>query len=88
MDVQPRDVHKVKQGSRVDWVLNEKPKKRAEVQFRSLRDDEKLDFMKAMQGELSSYLEHEAVAIAHRHNVAPERILGDEMGVDLEGGDG
>ena len=76
MNIQPRDVHKVKTGARIDWVLNEKPKKRAEVQFRTLRDDEKLDFMKAMQGELSSYLEHEAVAIAHRHNVSPERILG------------
>ena len=76
LDIQARDVHRVKQSGRASWVLNEKPKKRAEVQFRTLQDSDKLDFMKAMQGELSSYLEHEAVAIAKRHNVPPERILG------------
>ena len=66
----------MKKQGRASWVLNEKPKKRAEVQFRTLQDSDKLDFMKAMQGELSSYLEHEAVAIAKRHNVPAERILG------------
>ena len=76
MDIQPRDVHQTKQGGQSHWVFNEKPKKRAEVQFRSLRDDEKLEFMKAMQSELGSYLEHEAVEIARRHNVSPQRILG------------
>ena len=76
LDIQARDVHKHKNQGRDTWVLNEKPKKRAEVQFRSLNDDDKLDFMKTMQNELGSYLEHEAVAIARRHNVPPERILG------------
>ena len=76
MDVQPRDVHKIKTGGHHTWVMNEKPKKRAEVQFRTLSDEDKLDFLQAMKGELGSYLEHEAVAIARRHNVPSERILG------------
>ena len=76
MDIQPRDVHKVSVNGRQNWVLNEKPKKRAEVHFRTLEDTDKLEFLKAMRGELGSYLEHEAVAIARRHNVPTERILG------------
>ena len=76
MDLQARDVHQVKQGGKPQWVLNEKPKKRAEVQFRSLTEADKLDFLGAMKSELTSYLEHEAVAIASRHNVPRERILG------------
>ena len=76
MDLQARDVHQTKVGGQNQWVLNEKPKKRAEVQFKSLSDAEKLDFMKAMRNELSSYLEHEAIQIASRHNVPRERILG------------
>ena len=58
------------------WTLYERPKKRAEVQFRALGNEDKLDFMKAMQSELGSYLDHEAVESAGRHNVPPERILG------------
>ena len=46
------------------------------MQFRQLEETDKLDFMRAMQGELGSYLEHEAVAIATKHNVDPKRILG------------
>ena len=76
MDIQARDVHKVNGRSGNNWTLNDKPKKRAEVQFRSLSDGDKMDFLKAMKSELSSYLEHEAVAIARRHNVPAERILG------------
>ena len=67
--------------------LNEKPKKRAEVQFRALNDSDKMDFLGAMCSELSSYLEHEAVAIARKHNVPPERILGMHWGSDLESRD-
>ena len=76
MDLQARDVHQVKQGSKTQWVPKEKPKKRAEVQFRSLTEADKMEFLGAMKNELSSYLEHEAVAIASRHNVPRERILG------------
>ena len=76
VEVQARDVHKVSQNGHSRWVLNEKLKKRAEVQFRSLSDEDKLDFMKAMQQELGSYLEHEAVEIAKRHGIPEERILG------------
>ena len=76
LDIQPRDVHKTHAYGKPTWTLNEKPKRRAEVQFRSLNDGDKLDFLRAMQGELSSYLEHEAVAIAKRHNVSPERVMG------------
>ena len=76
LDIQTRDVHQVKVGGSKSWVLKEKPKKRAEVQCRRLCDEDKLDFMKAMQCELGSYLEHEAVEIARRHNVPKERILG------------
>ena len=66
---------KVQSHGRENWVLNDKPKKRAEVSFRSLCDDDKLEFLGAMK-ELSSYLEHEAMQIARRHNVPPERVLG------------
>ncbi|CAE7390554.1 PORB, partial [Symbiodinium natans] len=76
LDLQPRDVHKINHRGSPVWVLNDKPKRRAEVQFRHLEDSDKLDFMKAMQGELSSYLEHEAVAIAKRHNVPAARVMG------------
>ena len=76
MDIQPRDVHKVTVGGKPNWILNEKPKKRAEVQFRALSDDDKVGFLKAMQGELRSYLDHEAVEIAKRHGIPASRILG------------
>ena len=41
MDLQARDVHQIKQGGRTQWALNEKPKKRAEVQFRALAESDK-----------------------------------------------
>ena len=75
-DAQARDVHKVQHQGQARWVLNEKPKKRAEVQFRSLKDEDKMDFLRAMKSELGSYLEHEAVEIARKHGVPEERILG------------
>ena len=76
IDVQARDVHKVQHQGQARWVLNEKPKKRAEVQFLSLNDEDKMDFLRAMKSELGSYLEHEAVEIARKHGVPEERILG------------
>ena len=38
LDIQPRDVHKMKSQGKSQWVLNDKPKKRAEVSFRHLQD--------------------------------------------------
>ena len=35
-----------------------------------------MDFLRAMQGEVGSYLENEAVAIASRLGVPSERVLG------------
>ena len=76
LNLQPRDVHKTSFGGKPNWTLNDKPKKRAGVQFRTLQDNDKLDFLRAMRDELGSYLEHEAVAIAVRHNVPGVRVLG------------
>ena len=76
LSIQPRDVHKVNQHGQTQWVLNEKPKKRAEVQFRRLSEEDKMHFLHAMKSEVSSYLEHEAVEIARRHGIPAERVLG------------
>ena len=67
-----RDVHQTNRNGQKEWHLNEKPKRSAEVQFRHLNDQDKLDFLRAMQGEAGSYLENEAVAIASRHGVPSE----------------
>ena len=76
LTVTGRDVHQVNRNGTKEWKLNEKPKRRAEVQYRHLSDGDKLDFLRAMQAEVGSYLEHEAVSIASRHGVPQERILG------------
>ena len=52
-----------------------KPKRRAEVQMRTLKENDKLGFLKAMQGEVTFYLENEAISIATRQGISPERIL-------------
>jgi len=76
LNVSSRDVHQTNRNGQKEWRLNEKPKRRAEVQFRHLNDQDKLDLLRAMQGEVGSYLENEAVAIASRHGVPSERVLG------------
>ena len=66
----------MQKNGRKECKINEKPKRRAEVQVRTLGDSDKLDFLRAMQAEVGSYLEHEAVEIAARFGVPQERILG------------
>ena len=76
LEVAPRDVHLEKRsGQEQRWKINEKVKTRAEVSFRKLQDSDKLDFMNAMQTELGSYLEREAVEIALRNEFPKERIM-------------
>ena len=48
--------------------------------MRTLNESNKLDFLKAMQGEVTSYLDHEAVTIATRQGISPERIFGQRAG--------
>ena len=72
----PRDVHQQSRNGIKEWKINEKPKRRAEVQMRTLNESDNLDFLKAMQGEVTSYLDHEAITIATRQGISPERILG------------
>lgn len=76
LDIAPRDVHQTKRNGVKEWKLNERPKRRAEIQFRNLEDQDKMSFLKAMQSETESYLSHEAIAIASRHGVPKDRILG------------
>ena len=76
LNVSGRDVHQGYRNGSKEWKLNDKPKRRAEVQFRQLDDLDKLDFLRAMQAEVGSYLEHEAVEIATKAGVPQERILG------------
>ena len=75
IQIAPRDVHLDRQSGGSRWKVNEKAKRRAEVSFRKLGEEDKLDFMKAMQGELGSYLEREAVEIALRKEIPKERVL-------------
>ena len=72
----PRDVHLEKgAGNSGRWKINEKAKRRAEVSFRKLEAQDKEDFKKAMASEVGSYLEKEAVEIATRNEIPPERVL-------------
>ena len=76
LTVAPRDVHKKTRNGREEWVVNQKPKKNAEVCFRKLEENEKMEFRRAMDKEIDSYLSHEAVEIAKMHEINPERLLG------------
>ena len=76
LNVSSRDVHQVNRNGHKEWKINEKPERRAEVQFRNLSDHDKMDFLRAMQAEVGSYLEHEAVSIASKVGVPESRILG------------
>ena len=76
LNVRPRDVYQAKRNGVKEWKLSDKPKRRAEVKFRQLGDDDKLQFLGAMKNEWNSYLEHEAVNIASRHGVPKSRIMG------------
>ena len=56
MLVAPRDVHSCKGV----WVLNQKVKKNAEVNFRQLNEMDQQEFKKAMSKEVNSYVSSEA----------------------------
>ena len=76
LQIAPRDVHLERNSGQQDrWKINEKAKRRAEVSFRKLGPQDREDFMKAMRSELGSYLEKEAVEIATRKEIPPERVL-------------
>lgn len=75
-ELAPRDVHQVSRNGVKEWKINDKPKKRAEVQFRQLNDHDKLSFLEAMKKELGSYLDHEAVEIASKAGVDRNRVMG------------
>ena len=72
----PRDVHKQNRNGSSEWILNQKPKKNAEISFAKLTEDDQDPFTEAMENEIDSYLDHEAVAIATMNGISPERLLG------------
>ena len=75
LNVAPRDVHLERKGGFQQWKLNEKVKRRAEVSFRKLHEDDKPDFVEAMKSEIGSYLEKEAVELAVRNDIPRDRVL-------------
>lgn len=76
MVVAPRDVHLQKRNGVSEWTLNQKPKKTAEVKFKTLNEQEQQEFRNAMRGELNSFLERDAVEIALREGIDPRKVLG------------
>ena len=76
MVVAPRDVHLQKRNGVSEWTLNQKPKKTAEVKFKTLNEQEQQEFRNAMRGELNSFLERDAIEIALREGVDPRKVLG------------
>ena len=76
LTVAPRDVHCKKRNGVQEWVLNQKPKKNAEVKLKHLSEEEKVEFRQAMQGEINSFLERDAIEIASRHGIDPMKLLG------------
>lgn len=75
LSVAPRDVHSQKRNGVHEWVLNQKPKKNAEVKWKTLTSDEKAEFRVAMPCEISSFLEREAIEIASRHGIDHAKLL-------------
>lgn len=76
MTVAPRDIHMKRRNGVSEWVLNQKPKKNAEVKLRKLDPAERENFKHAMKGELDSFLEKEAIEIASREGIDPRKLLG------------
>ena len=76
MTVAPRDVHKQNRNGSSEWILNQKSKKSTEISFKKLTEDDQDLFTEAMEKEIDSYLDHEAVAIATMNGISPERLLG------------
>ena len=75
LTVAPRDVHCQRRNGVAEWVLNQKPKKNAEVSFKKLSPEEQVEMKKAMKSEVSSFLEREAIEIAAKQGIDPHKLL-------------
>lgn len=75
LTVAPRDVHCQKRNGVAEWVLNQRPKKNAEVSFRKLTEEQRTEMKQAMTSEINSFLEREAIDIAARQGVDPQKLL-------------
>ena len=75
LNVAPRDVHAKRRNGVTDWILNQKPKKNAEVRMRKLGPEDQAAFKVAMKKELDSFLEREAVSIASRAGIDQQKLL-------------
>ena len=75
MTVAPRDVHRQRRNGVFEWVLNQKPKKNAEVSFKKLTEEQQQEMKQAMTSEINSFLEKEAIDICLRHGVEPQKLL-------------
>ena len=49
LTVAPRDVHKQNRNGSSEWILNQKPKKNAEISFKKLTEDDQDLFTEAME---------------------------------------
>ena len=76
LTVQPRDIHVKKDKGSSRWVLNPKPKRNAEVYMKKLSEVEKEEMRTAMKSEINSFLEKDAIEIASRAGVDPQKLLG------------
>ena len=75
LTVAPRDVHLKKRNGVSEWILNQKPKKNAEVHMKQLNEQDRLEMKTAMRGEVDSFLERDAIEIASRAGVDPQKLL-------------
>ena len=44
--------------------------------MKHLSEEEKVEFRQAMQGEINSFLERDAIEIVSRHGIDPMKLLG------------
>lgn len=76
LNIGPKDVHYKRKGSSGSWMVNQKVKRGAEVNFRELNQEEQEQFKQAKSREIDSYMERTAVEIASSVGVDEERIMG------------
>ena len=57
------------------WMVNSKARKGVEVSLRNLKQEDKLEFEKAMKKEIDSFVSSEAVQICDSQGIPEERIL-------------
>jgi hypothetical protein len=76
LNVGPKDVHYQRKGKEGCWMVNQKVKRGAEVNFRELTSEEQEQFKMAKQREIDSYMERAAVDIATKVGVDEERVMG------------